>query len=240
MKRIIFACLSCFVFVGFGAAAANDAAGTTPAWVEGQQYFELRPAQPTHVAAGSVEVVEIFSYACPACNLFYPTVEKLRTVLPAKVRLSYLPASWHKEEDWKMFQRAFFAAQSLGLVERTHTAMFDAIWKSGELATMDSTTNRLKVQLPTIVDAAKFFEHVAKIKPDDFLTAAHSFSVDASMREADEQIKAYQVDETPSIVVNGKYRLTPRTAGGNDQFIALVKYLVAKEITLAKHGRAAP
>ena len=68
-----------------------------------------------------------------------------------------------------------------------------------------------------------------KLKPGEFLAAAHSFSVDAHMREADAQIRNYQVDETPSVIVNGKYRLTPRTAGGNDQFIALVQWLVKQE-----------
>ena len=31
-----------------------------------------------------------------------------------------------------MFQRAYLAAQSLGIAERTHQAMFDAVWKTGE------------------------------------------------------------------------------------------------------------
>ena len=209
--------------------AFTVAAHADTVWLEGQHYYLVDPVQPTAVAAGQVEVVEVFSYACPACNLFYPVIDKLKVALPANAQLRYLPASWHPEEDWKMFQRAFFAAQSLGLVGRTHDAVFDAVWKTGELATMDTTANQVKAQLPTIVDAAKFYSHVAKVTPDEFLNAAHSFSVDANMREADAQIRAYQADSTPTIVVNGKYRLTPRTAGGNDQFIELVKWLVKKE-----------
>ena len=49
------------------------------------------------------------------------------------------------------------------------------------------------------------------------------------MREADAQIRAYRADETPTIIVNGKYRLTPRSAGGNDAFVALVQWLVRQE-----------
>jgi thiol:disulfide interchange protein DsbA len=37
------------------------------------------------------------------------------------------------------------------------------------------------------------------------------------------------VDRTPTIIVNGKYRLHVESAGGPDQVIELVKYLVAKE-----------
>jgi thiol:disulfide interchange protein DsbA len=49
------------------------------------------------------------------------------------------------------------------------------------------------------------------------------------MKRADDQLKAFGADETPTIVVNGKYRLTPITAGSYDDTIALVKWLVAKE-----------
>jgi thiol:disulfide interchange protein DsbA len=198
-------------------------------WKEGEQYFLVQPPQPTSVAAGKVEVLEVFSYACPACNLFNPTINKLKTSLPANVQWRFLPASWHAEEDWKVFQRAYFAAQSLGIAERTHDKIFDAIWKTHELAIIDPATNQIKNPLPSLADVAKYYEGLANLKPGEFLTAAHSFSVDAKMREADAQIRQYQVDETPSVIVNGKYRLTPRTAGGNDQFVALVQWLVKKE-----------
>jgi thiol:disulfide interchange protein DsbA len=42
-------------------------------------------------------------------------------------------------------------------------------------------------------------------------------------------MRAAQVDETPTIIVNGKYRVTLGAAGGDDQLIELVKYLVAQE-----------
>ena len=94
---------------------------------------------------------------------------------------------------------------------------------------MDPATRQLKDPLPSLADVAKYYEGVAKLKPGEFLAAAHSFSVDAHMREADAQIRDYQVDGTPTVIVNGKYRVTPGTAGGNDQFIALVQWLVKQE-----------
>jgi thiol:disulfide interchange protein DsbA len=206
-----------------------SAAGADTNWKEGEHYFRLQPAQPTSVAAGKIEVVEVFSYACPACNMFYPTINKLKAALPARVQWRFVPASWHVEEDWKVFQRAYFAADSLGIAERTHDKVFDAIWKTGELAIMDYSTHQMKDPLPSLADVAKWYEGVAKLKPGEFLAASHSFSVDAHMREADAQIRAYQVDGTPSVVVNGKYRVTPSSAGGNDQFIALVQWLVKQE-----------
>ncbi len=198
-------------------------------WKEGENYFRLQPARPTSVAAGKIEVVEVFSYACPACNMFNPTIIKLKAALPAKVQWRFVPASWHAEEDWKVFQRAYFAADSLGIVQSTHDKVFDAIWKTGELAIFDPTTRQIKNPLPSLADVAKWYEGTAKLKPGEFLAAAHSFSVDAHMREADQQIRDYQVDGTPSLIVNGKYRVTPSSAGGNDQFIALVQWLVKQE-----------
>jgi thiol:disulfide interchange protein DsbA len=209
--------------------ALAGAAWAEPNWKEGEQYFLVQPAQPTSVAPGKVEVAEVFSYACPACNMFYPTIDKLKASLGAKVQWRFVPASWHTEEDWKVFQRAYFTALSLGIAERTHDKIFDAIWKTHELAIIDPTTNQIKNPLPSLADVAKYYENVAKLKPGQFLEAAHSFSVDAQMREADSQIREYQVDETPSVIVNGKYRVTPRTAGDNEQFIALVQWLVKKE-----------
>jgi thiol:disulfide interchange protein DsbA len=209
--------------------ALAGAAWADPNWKEGEHYFLLQPAQPTSVAAGKVEVVEVFSYACPACNVFYPIIDKLKASLPANVQWRFVPASWRAEEDWKVFQRAYFAAQSLGIAKRTHDKIFDAIWKTHELAIIDPATNQIKNPLPSLADVAKYYEGLAKLKPGEFLAAAHSFSVDAQMREADSQIREYQVDETPSVIVNGKYRLTPRTAGDNDKFIALVQWLVKKE-----------
>lgn len=214
------------------AAAASTtafAAGTGANWKEGEHYFLVEPAQPTAAPAGKVEVVEVFSYGCPACYKFYPTIDKLRAALPKNVAWRYLPASWHVEEDWKVFQRAFFAADSLGIVDRTHDKIFDAIWKTGELATMDLATGRMKSPLPSLSDVAQYYEKIATLKAGSFLEAAHSFSVDARMREADAQIRAYQVDGTPSLVVNGKYRITGASAGGPDQFIALAQWLVKKE-----------
>jgi protein dithiol oxidoreductase (disulfide-forming) len=64
---------------------------------------------------------------------------------------------------------------------------------------------------------------------EKFLATAKSFSVDLKVRTAEDLIKAYRVDRTPTIVVNGKYRLHVESAGGEAQLIELVNYLVAKE-----------
>lgn len=192
----------------------------------GQDYFVLTPAQQTSVQAGKVEVLEVFSYGCPACNTFQPTMELLKKSLPPNAQLAYLPASFIPAEDWPMFQRAYFAAQALGIAERTHQAMYDAVWKTGELATTDKETHRLKSPQPPIEDAARAYARWTGVKPEEFLATAHSFTVDMKMRAADEQILAMQVPGTPCLVVNGRYRVNNDTVRGADRLIALVRYLI--------------
>ena len=199
-------------------------------WKEGEHYFELRPAQPRVTFDDKIEVTEVFSYGCIYCNRFYPIVDKLKASLPSNAKLVYLPASFLPNENWPMFQRAFCTADSLGLVEKTHDAMFDAVWKTGELAILDEKTQQLKKTMPTIEDAAKFYNRIAGVPVDKFIAAAtKSFDVDLKVKRADELVKAYRVDGTPSIVVNGKYRINLGAVGTADRLVDLVTWLVQKE-----------
>jgi thiol:disulfide interchange protein DsbA len=198
-------------------------------WTEGVHYFTVNPPQRTNVPAGKVEVMEVFSYACPACNAFQPVMKQLKYSLPANAQIVYLPASFIPTEDWPVFQRAFFAADALGIVGKTHDAMFDAVWNTGELAVSDPITHQLKKPLPSIEDIARFYARTAGVPADKFLATAKSFGVDTKMKMADAQIGAMQALSTPTIIVNGKYRLTMQNVRSTDELINLVKYLVAKE-----------
>ena len=211
------------------AALLQPPAAPGATWSEGVQYVRLAPPQQTTVPSGKAEVMEVFSYGCPACNAFQPVMEKLRRSLPANAQLVYLPAAFNPAEDWPMFQRAFLAAQALGIAERTHQAMFDAVWKTGELGITVPETNRLKQPLPSIADAARFYARVAGVDPQQFLAMANSFGIDSKMRAADAQILAMHVDATPTLIVNGKYRVILDELKSNDELIELVKYLVAKD-----------
>ena len=198
-------------------------------WVEGKNYYLVDPAQPTS-HPGKVEVTEVFSYACPACNSFHTTMDELVKSLPSNAVVVYLPASFRPDENWPLFQRAFYAAQALGVADKTYDAMFDASWKTGELSTYDLQAGKPKPHeaWPTIDDVAKFYAKYG-VDPKQFVGVANSFSINTQMKRADDELKALGVDSTPTIVVNGKYRLTPKDAGGLPQTIELVQWLVSKE-----------
>ena len=197
-------------------------------WVEGVNYFEIRTAQKPTVPAGKVEVTEVFSYACPACNIFVPTMHKLKASLPPNVVVDYVPAAFNTAEDWPMFQLAYCTAQALGVEEKAHDAMYDAVWKGGDLSVTDGSQN-LKSHMPTIEDAAKFYNQKTGVPVEKFLSTSKSMSVDMCVRKDQELIRTYRIDRTPTIVVNGKYTVHVQSAGGIDQLIELVNYLVAKE-----------
>lgn len=214
--------LGAMLLLAVSAARADD-------WVAGQHYFVIQPTQPTNVPAGKVEVVEIFSYACPACNQFRPWAVALKKSLPANVVFSYVPASFRPDEDWPVFQRAYYTIDALGLVDKLHEPLFDAIWKSHELAVVDEVTGRVRNPMPTIEDVAKFVERSGGISAQKFLATARSFSVDSGMERADAYLKSCRVDSTPTLIVNGKYRVTSTSAGGSQKLVDLVKFLIARE-----------
>jgi thiol:disulfide interchange protein DsbA len=210
------------------ALAVSLSAHGAQVWTEGVNYFLIEPVKKPALPPGKVEVTEVFSYACPACNLFQPTMHKLKQSLPANAVVDYLPAAFNPSEDWPVFQLAYVTAQILGVDRETHDAMFDAVWKGGDLSITDASHN-LKSRMPAIEDAAKFYLQHAGVPVDKFVATSKSFSADFKVRTDQDLIMAYKIDRTPTIVVNGKYRLHVESAGGTDQLIELVKYLVAKE-----------
>ena len=223
MKTIGLALLA--IFVG---AATLPARAAPAQWTEGTNYIVVDQPQPTTVPKGKVEVMEVFSYACPFCNQFQPVIHQLERSLPANAQMVFLPAAFKPDEDWPMFQQAYYAAQSLGIADRTHQAMFDAVWKTGQLAIADPTTNRMKNPLPSLEDAAHCYSQLTGVSPQAFLAAARSFGVQVKMREADRQIMAMKIPGTPCLVVDGKYEIVMDSLHSPDDVIPLVKFLVAK------------
>jgi len=217
-------------------ADADDASRPAPKafvddgkWVEGKNYFRIDPVQPTSTPA-KIEVTEVFSYGCPFCYQFNGLVEQLAKDLPRGAVMTYTPASFRPDENWPMLQRAYYTAQALGVDKQSHDAMFDAVNKTGELGTYDRNAGKPKPQSawPTLDDVAKLYTKFG-IKPEEFVATANSFTINTKMKRADELVRAYEVDGTPAIIVNGKYRLTPTSAGGYPQAIELTQWLVSKE-----------
>jgi len=229
MKWIGFVVPVASLAFAFGAVAKEVAPKDPAPWIEGKDYFLIVPAQPTSLPKGKVAVTEVFSYGCPYCNSYLPILRKLKQALPKNVVVDYLPASFNPGEDWPMFQRAYLTAQILGVADKAHEAMFDAVWKTGELAILDPSTRQLKTRLPTIEDAARFYNRVTGVSVADFVAAATSMGVETRIGQTENLLIKYGISQTPTFIVNGKYRVNGVTLDKADQLIEVVKWLAAKE-----------
>ncbi|GAA0717803.1 thiol:disulfide interchange protein DsbA/DsbL [Dokdonella soli] len=211
LKRLGLLCAG-LLFVSIAAAepAATPAAATN--WEAGKHYFMIDPPQPT-ATGDKVEVLEIFSYACPHCAHFQPYAEQLKASLPAYASFGYMPAIFNAQ--WEPYARAFYTAQSLGALDQTHQALFDAL-------------HRDHLPLQTIDDLAGFYAQHGTDKAK-FLATSGSFEIESKLSRAMQIVKSDGIDGTPSVVVNGKYRVTGASAGGYPQLIEVVDWLVKKE-----------
>jgi thiol:disulfide interchange protein DsbA len=222
--------LSKFLVIGLLLGTPLAHAQQQQEWDEGKHYSEIKPAQrPPDAQQGVVEVTEVFSYGCIYCNRALPLMDKIRKSLPSNAHMGYLPASFNAAESWPMFQRVYYTAVALGLMPKMHETLFSGVWSSNELAVVEADGRKLKSPQPTIEDAAKFVAKKAGIKPEQFLATAKSFSVDANCRRADQIVKAYKIQGTPSLVVNGRYLVNMSSVKSESELIELVNWLVAKE-----------
>jgi protein dithiol oxidoreductase (disulfide-forming) len=216
----MFKSLLAVLAVFFGTSMAEAQPVVPSPFQAGKNYFLIDPPQPTN-SGDKIEVLEVFSYGCPHCSEFQPTADKMIKQLPANAQWSYLPAQF--QPSWPLFARAFFAAQALGILDKSHKAFFTAIYLE----------HKVPQQPKTIDELAPFFVDYG-VKAEDFVATAKSFAIEAKLKRADSLQRAYGVESTPTIVVNGRYRFTGQSAGSIEQMGALLNYLVKLETVRSK------
>jgi thiol:disulfide interchange protein DsbA len=172
------------------------------------------PAQPTGVAPGKVEVVEVFWYACPHCFELDPQIESWRKKgKPAYVEFTRLPAMWN--DTLRMHARLYYATEALGKLEELHAAIFREIHVNGN-------------PLDTLAKMQAFFKQHG-VSPEDFQKAFSSFGVESKLQRADFLNRRYQINSVPMVVVNGKYLTDRQMAGSDPQLFDLIDELAAHE-----------
>ena len=198
-------------------------------WQEGQHYKTLPVAVPPSVPAGKIEVTEVFSYGCIYCFRAKDPMRELGAGLPSDAVLTFVHASFNPAEAWPMFQRAFYTAQSLGVAAAAHEQLFTAIWETGEFPLRDPNTGGIRKPLPTLEDAATFYQKYAGVNPASFLEQSKSKQVDDAVKRAEMLVGAYRVSGTPTLVVNGRYLVMNENLGNWGELRQLVNFLVAQE-----------
>lgn len=180
---------------------------------EGKDYVVLSPAQPTW-GTGGIEVAEVFSYSCIHCAEFQPLVNAWKKNLPKDVRFTYVPAVFGGI--WDNAARAYFGAEALGVANKTQDAMFKAYF-------VDRTVKSGSVD--ELADVyAKLGVNRAKI-----LEAMNSFTVSAKLNRAKQFALRTGVNSTPTMIINGKYRVLGGPGGGQKGILITTDYLLQKE-----------
>jgi thiol:disulfide interchange protein DsbA len=156
----------------------------------------------------------VFGYPCPHCAHFEPVIEAWTAKLPPRANFVAVPADFR--DDWIPYARAYFAAQALGVAQRSHQAMYDALHVEQTLPLSDAAPEEI----------ATFYQRYG-IAPARFIAAYRAPSVDAQMKHAREFVVRSQVDGTPTLIVAGRFRVT---ADSRDKQLATARWLVDREI----------
>lgn len=176
--------------------------------------YEIMPIPQPAYGHGKIEVAEVFSYRCIHCAEFQPLVNAWKNTMPADVRWEYVPAVFGGS--WDEFARAYFAAEILGVQKRTHDAVFKGVFVDQLIKTGTSDE---------IADLyAKF--GVDRVK---FVSTARSFGVTTKLNRARQFALRTGVTGTPTIIVNGKYRVNVTKDRGFPGMLATTTFLIAKE-----------
>ena len=180
--------------------------------VAGETYVEL--SNPVPVAEpGKIEVVELFWYGCPHCYSFEPVINPWAEKLPADVHFVRIPAMFGGP--WDAHGQMFLTLEAMGVENKVHSAVFNAIQKEGKRLTDKN-------------DMADFLA-TQGVDKDKFLATFDSFAIKGQIVKAKELAKKYEVSGVPTMIVDGKYRFDLGTAGSPEQALNVADQLIAKE-----------
>ena len=190
--------------LSFSVAGVNAATG----YSEGKDYVVLaQPVRPADPA--KVEVAEVFSFACPHCSQFEPLLQAWFKKLPSDVILVQTHAAFN--QNWVPYQRGYYTILALGVKEKAHDAVFNAIYVG-------------KKEFLTAQAWADFLS-LYGVDKQKTISTYNSFGVNSQMKQADNRVRDFKVTSTPQIIVDGRFRVT---ATGHEETLKVAEFLVEK------------
>jgi len=218
MKQLL---LSLLILGSAGSAVAQDTIGE---YQEGVHYFKI-DTPTNYTPVDGVKVTEIFSYLCNHCATFEPYIQAWKARKPEAVEFTRIPVEFGRAI-WSLYARAYVTASVLGAGEEAHMGMMDALWKD-------------RRQMRSIEEIAEFYEGYG-IDPEQFVATSKSFAVDMRMKNEQKTVMEAGVSGTPSMLVNGKYRVAAGGMVNNfDTMLDIVDALVANEVAAMAAAQAA-
>lgn len=185
---------------------------------EGTHYQVLSNPQPTETG-DKVEVLELFWYGCPHCFKLEPFIEEWLEHIPEGAEYRRMPAIFSKV--WALNAQGYYAAEALGVLDKVHRPMFDAIHVHNQ-------------KLYDEASLARFFVQHG-VNREDFTKTFRSFAVKTKTNRAGVMTRRYGITGVPAIIVNGKYRTSVTMAGGEKKVWDVVNALIEKEKSVASN-----
>jgi thiol:disulfide interchange protein DsbA len=199
-------------------ACARDPQPALSQWKAGTNYQLLAAPQPTSVAAGRVEVDEVFWYGCGHCYALDPALETWKTQKPAYIDFVRIPVIWGQAH--RQHAKLYYTLQALHRPD-LHTQVFDAIHQHG---TPLSSRDDLEARAQQLA-----FLESKGVTEKEFNAAYDSMTVAVNMQRAEQLTKNYAIANVPTLIVSGKYSTSVGEAGGTEQLLSLINDLAASE-----------
>ena len=213
MKKIISVLFILSTFFVYAQDVKNEKSQTQKTYTKGVHYTELDPVYDTD-SPEQVIVYEFFGYMCPHCSSFQPFIKPWHDKLPKNVKLVRVPVVF--QPGWDILAKAYYTAETMGIIEKTHQPMFDAIHKQ-------------RKRFKSMEQIADWYAENFSVDRDAFLATANSFMIDSKVRQSNNMMRKMQVTSTPSLVINGKYKPNVKTLGSIPATLDLATYLSSQE-----------
>jgi len=179
--------------------------------VEGRDYARL--AQPLPMpATGKVEVVEFFGYWCPHCNSFEAPLDAWVRKLPAYVAFRRVPVAFSAPQE--PYAKIYFTLEALKKAEELHAKVFRAV----------QVDRRPLLKTDEIAD----FMGANGIDRKQWLDTFNSFAVGTRASRASQVWKAFKVDGTPAMAIDGKFMTAPHMVGSREGSLPVMDYLIQR------------
>ncbi len=182
--------------------------------------YHLVPSPQPTADPKKIEVIEFFSYACPHCAEFEPSLSNWLKRKPKDVDFKEVPMVFR--ENWKPTAKLYYTLEAMGIVDKYQDKVYEAIHKQGK----DLSTDQ----------GVKQWAKDAGIDTTKFDQVYDSFGIDAKVQRSTPMGRLYGVQFTPSLVINGKYYTGPSmvSPGGGappdyDRFFKVVNELIDME-----------
>ena len=176
-------------------------------------HYELLD-NPTKVRDPSkIEVTEVFWFGCNHCYALEPYIARWKRDMPLDVTFIKSPATWN--DMLKTHARIYYTAKALGIEQQFVPAAFNTIQNEGKMLTGNTEL--------------EYYFRGFDVEKDRYIAVSTSFGVRNAVDQADKKMKDWKVTGVPSLVVNGKYKVSASRSVRTDELFDVVDFLIEKE-----------